>query len=155
MSFWSWFSDYGQSAWAEDVEAAVAQADDWVDQVVASKDWPASGVSHAEQLITRSANSADDVREFWRLLAALWDSEPKDLPGWDKLGDTFSQAGGTARTVEEGREAGRVDVVVPGALQDTADDIGEAAVWMKKWGPYILGAALFLAVGIIAWNVSR
>ena len=140
---WDYSMGYGVSAWAEDLSAAVEQAETWVAQVAAARGWSSSLTVAGQNIIAEAADSTGDPLAFWAALSAKWASVGKMTTdeGWTKLGETFAQAVGTTETVEEGREAAKLSSVVSGAVENTTADVQTLA-------PFVLaGAAL---VGL-AW----
>jgi len=140
---WDYSMGYGVSDWAEDLSAAVEQAETWTAQVAAARGWSSSLTVAAQNIIAEAADSTGDPLAFWSALAAKWTSAGKLTTdeGWTKLGETFAQAVGTTETVEEGREAAKLSSVVSGAVDNTKKDV-------KTLTPFVLGAAALVG---LAW----
>ena len=150
--WFDWFSDWGTSAWAEDVEAAADQAEAWTEQVAAAKGWPTSDTSNAMEKIEIAGSSSDNAQNFWTKLAADWGASTS-ADGWSDLGNTFASAAGTATTTAESRDQGSVATVIGGTFTESASDIGESASWVKTHGHKV--AIGVLVVGVLGYAVSR
>jgi hypothetical protein len=141
----SWFSDWGGSAWAEDVSAAKSQADTWLASVAGAKGWTSASKSLVAGLITSAADSSKTATAFWSTLHKNYSAyQPKETNA-DKLGATFASAAGAATTTAASRDAGSVATVVGGALSESVDDVVEIAEGA--------GGALSLLKSPVAWVV--
>lgn len=155
---WALFSDYGASAWAEDIEEAVTQAETWVESAAIGRGWSQDVLSAAVANIQYAATDATDAGTFWGRLVMAWDDTPTDVQklggkGWTKLRDSFASAAGTAGTVAKGRDAGSVGEVIGGTVEATEDDLTDMAAFAKKWGPWIV--LVIVILGVIAFAATR
>lgn len=162
----SWFSDWGASAWAEELDAAEEQARTWLTQTATARKWADYYTGTMGVFITDARAAADgwltdDVGAFWTTLynaaKAYTDSQRAagntGLPaGWDELVGVWANAAGTTYTVAQGREAGEVATVIGGTVEQTAEDVAEAADPTRSWVPWLAGA---LALGVGAAVLGR
>jgi hypothetical protein len=146
-----WFWDtWGGSAYAEDIEIAVAEAESLVLTVALAKSWTSEQEAAAASTIEAVAGLADDAPQFWALLGPAFKGEPA-LEGALSLGKvvaTFEAAAQAGQTLEESREEGSVSTVVEGTLEQSGDDAAEL------WGDAkpLLGVA---AIGWVLWQGLR
>lgn len=141
----SWFSDWGGTGWAEDVEQAKAQADAWLTSVADSKGWQATSRTFVAGIITAAADSSSTAKTFWATLAKNYAAYQPRETNADKLGATFNSAAGTATTTSAARDAGSVSTVVGGAVAGSVEDVVEIAEGA--------GDALSLLKSPLAWVV--
>lgn len=160
----SWFSDWGASAWAEELDAAEAQAVEWLDRTAEARGWADYYTGTMRVFITDARAAADgwltdDVGAFWTTLynaaKSYTDSQRaagnNGLPaGWDELVAVWAQAAGTTYTVAAGREAGEVATVVAGTVTETAADVAEAADPRRSWLPWAAGLLVAVGLGVAA-----
>ncbi len=149
---WELFSDWGTSAWAEDLGAAVDQSLEWIGQVAATKAWSDEWIDYAAALVAACEEATSpDVEWYWITLAAWWDDTYSEasaagIEGWAELAATFHQAAGTTATVEESREEGTVGTVAEGTVTNTGSDLEE--LW-ETARPYVIGFAALYSLKMI------
>ena len=144
-------ADWGASDWAEDADAARAQALSWVAQVAEEKGWTDDEIEDAESLIEQSYNDNaswywfDDVGAFWYELAQSFDDEGDNTPsGWSNLSDMFWSAYETTTGLEANRELGDVSTMLYDAAVGTASDVQDMTNPKKSWVPWAVGSGLIL-----------
>lgn len=153
---WAFFSDWGAASWSEDIEAAVSQAEDWIERVAIARTWPADTLNSAIANVEYSGRNSDDARGFWSELVKAWDGSAvsaKSSTGWDQLRDTFVSAAQAAGSTAEGREQGSLGTVAAGTIEASAEDVVDMAEFAKKWGPWI--ALVLVIIGVVAFAATR
>ena len=152
----SWLSWFNVSSWSEELEAAVDQASEWIARVSTARNWAQvdpQADDAAAALVASAAEEADDAGAFWRALAATWGT--RTVEGWEGLADTWESAAGTAATVEEGREAGSVSSILGGTVDGAADDVVDAAGFLRSYGPWIVLVLVVIFVVVLAWQWGK
>ena len=153
------FSDWGGTAWAEDLDTAKAQALAWLSSVASSKSWPSAATAYVTAAIEQSYDAADgwfsdDVPAFWSLVPSVMDAYTGSKPtNWDKLRDAYRAGSGAATTTAAAREEGSVATVAAGTLEKSIEDVQEIAAATKSYGPLVLGALAVVAV--VAYAASK
>ena len=139
-------SDWGTSAWAEDVDAAQEQAEAWIAQAASARSWPSSMASGAQGLAAAAADGAITAQDYWTALGAGWARAGRltDDEGWHKLGETFAQAADTAQEVSASREQGTLAEVLEQGAAGALDDY-------KRYAPYAAAGGL-LIFGLWVWS---
>lgn len=148
----SWFSDWGTSSWAEDLEAAANQAYSWASTTADARGWSQEWTDYAYQLIEEAEDAGegwvwDSTEDFWVALTTSWSAVPNPPAGWDELGTAFASAAGTTYTVTASRDEGSAASVVGGALSETTTDLAATADPEKSPYPWI--AAGLVLVGLV------
>ncbi len=147
------FSDWGTSAWAEDIDSAQSYAEQVVEVVADERGWSDAQLEYGGRLINEAYKRSDGVQDFWENLALLW--SPQSVDGWLELEAVWDSAAVTSSTVSDSREAGSFSEVVGGALGETAEELGDAGRATVDWLPLIVGVAVVGGVAIVAWRVTR
>jgi uncharacterized membrane protein YeaQ/YmgE (transglycosylase-associated protein family) len=131
------------------------QAAQWVQRVADARQWSAPDRTAALVAVNQGSQAgASSAEGFFRALLGRWeDATPSPVPpGWDKLADVWASAGDTARTVSQGRDAGKVTTILAGTVEAAAGDVVASATALRKYGPWVLLALLAIAVGAWAWS---
>lgn len=153
----SWFDWFNTSSWSEDLEAAIDQASTWIATTSTARNWaqidPLADDA-AAALVAQAAEEADDAGGFWAALSSIWGSRTL-ATGWDKLGDTFRSAQGTAATVEEARDEGSAASILGGTAAGAADDVVEGATFLRSYGPWIALVLVVVFVIVLAWQWGK
>lgn len=165
----SWFSsDWGGTAWAEDVTAAATQAGTWLDSTATAKAWPSTHTANVKKFITDAANTATSAADFWTKLFRACDGYGLALgaslkpTNWDKFASMIAEAAGTASTTAGARESATLTGLVSATVDETVGDAQDIAMATGKvvdlfkspitW--VVLGAALLLLTPKIAGSVA-
>jgi len=146
---------WGAAGWSEDPGQASGQAAQWVQRVADARQWSAPDRTAALIAVNRAGQAGASTAEgFFRALLGQWEAgTPSPTPaGWDKLADVWASAGDTARTVSEGRDAGKVSTILAGTIEAAADDVVASAQFARKYGPWIVLALVAIGIGVWAWS---
>lgn len=158
MTWWdpTTWNDVAAEGWQRDIEDAVDQAERWIETVAIAKGWLPAYTATASSLVVAVANVADDPQDFFSMLALQWAAALDDPPaGWAELGRTFTSAAGAVGTISDADELGSFTSQLGGAASGAASDVADAALWLRKWGPWIVLFLVVLFVSVYAWRLAK